>query len=206
MNRTNRRLILLSLTVCVWTAAITIASQKQQFLARAPATLTIETEPKSVRILIDGERLEQGAYINTPTEINMRPGRHKLTVQRDGYLPQDRTVDLVSGETENLDDIVLVRRQGLDLATAEVTSGEGAVTCEVDDGIGRGPTPLTVANLVVGQAHIITCYPKWPSREGAARCKFTAQSGDEDAATVKLKLWNKQGKLKISGCDRKASQ
>ncbi|MBM4252381.1 MAG: PEGA domain-containing protein [Deltaproteobacteria bacterium] len=143
--------------------------------------------------------------MNTPTEINVRTGRHRLTIQRDGYLPQDRTVDLVAGETENLDDIVLVRRQGLELATAEIISTEANVTCEVDDGIGRGQTPLTVNELVVGQTHVLTCYPKWPAREGGARCKFTAQVGGDDAPPLKLKLWNKQGKIKISGCDKKAA-
>jgi|LauGreDrversion4_2_1035121.scaffolds.fasta_scaffold27888_4 hypothetical protein len=203
MNRTNRRLILISLTICVWTAALAIGSQKQQLLARGPATLTIETEPKIVRILVDGEKLEQGSYISTPTEISIRTGRHRLTIQRDGYLPQDRTVDLVAGETENLDDIVLVHRQGLELGSAEIISDEGPITCEVDEGIGRGQTPLTVNDLVVGQTHVVTCFPKWPSREVGARCRFTAQNGGEDTPPVRLKLWNKQGKIKISGCDKK---
>jgi PEGA domain len=204
MNRTNRRLILMSLTVMVWIAVIAVGSQKQQLLARGPAMLTVETEPKSVHIFVDGERLDAGAYISTPKEFQIRPGRHRISIQRDGYLPQERTVDLVPGETENLDDIVLVRREGLETTSAEISSDEPGVTCDVDDGLILGQTPLTVSDLVVGQTHSLACFPKWPAREGAAKCKFTPlTAGEDESPTAKLKLWYKQGKLKISGCDKK---
>jgi hypothetical protein len=216
MKRRTRRLTIVSITACVWTAVIFVGSGKQQLLARASATLNIETEPMSVHITVDSDKAENGGYIDTPTQIMLHPGRHKLKISRDGFVTQQLTIDAEAGDAVNMDDIMLVRIAGAPLASVEITSEDTPINCEIDDGFARGVTPLTAPDLLAGQPHQLSCYPKWPSREGAAKCKFTptstgtgagtgAGTGTGDVAVAHLKLKNKNGKLKISGCDRRTS-
>ena len=204
MKRRARRLTIISITACVWAAVILIGSSKQQLMARASATLNIETEPMSVRITVDSDKAEGGAYIDTPTQITLHPGRHKLKIARDGFVTQQLTIDAEAGDALNMDDIMLVRSAGTPLASAEITSEDTPLNCEIDDGFARGVTPLTAPDLLAGQVHQLTCFPKWPGREGAVKCKFTpAMTGE--VAVAHLKLKNKNGKFKISGCDRRTS-
>ena len=173
-------------------------------MARTSATLNIETEPMRVRITIDSDKAEGGAYIDTPTQITLHPGRHKLKIARDGFVTQQLTIDAESGDALNLDDIMLVRMAGVALGSAEITSEDTPLNCEIDDGFVRGITPMTAPDLQAGQVHQVTCFPKWPGHEGAVKCKFTP-TVTGDIAVTHLKLKNKNGKLKISGCDRRIS-
>ena len=204
MKRRTRRLTIISITACVWTAVIFVGSSKQQLLARASATLNIETEPMSVRITVDSDKAESGAYIDTPTQIMLHPGRHKLKISRDGFVTQQLTIDAEAGDALNMDDIMLVRIAGTPLASAEITSDDVPLNCDIDDGFARGVTPMTAPDLLAGQPHQLTCFPKWPGREGAVKCKFTPTMIG-DIAVAHLKLKNKNGKFKISGCDRRTS-
>ena len=103
-----------------------------------------------------------------------------------------------------MDDIMLVRIAGTPLASAEITSDDVPLNCDIDDGFARGVTPMTAPDLLAGQPHQLTCFPKWPGREGAVKCKFTPTMIG-DIAVAHLKLKNKNGKFKISGCDRRTS-
>jgi hypothetical protein len=160
----------------------------------------------SVRITVDSEKAEGGAYIDTPTQIMLHPGRHKLKIARDGFVTQQLTIDAEAGDALNMDDIMLVRVAGTLLANVEITSEDAPLNCDIDDGFARGITPMTAPDLLAGQPHQLSCYPKWPSREGGVKCKFTPTStGTGDVAVAHLKLKNKNGKFKISGCDRRIS-
>jgi serine/threonine-protein kinase len=70
--------------------------------ARAPGRLFVNSRPWG-QLFIDGELIG-----NTPQpDLSLRPGTHVIRVERDGYVPFEREVRIVSGEVVRITDIVL---------------------------------------------------------------------------------------------------
>ena len=200
MKRSTRRALMWSVTALVWSVAAIVAAGKFALFARVPMTVDLESDPTVVRVTVDGDKVENGHYLETPTKLFLRPGHHKLKISRDGYLPAFTSISGGAGETIVVDDIVLSRLPDSQWTSVEVASEDLPQYCEIDDAFSQGETPLEVSDLVVGFQHTISCYPKWPAREGSVKCKFTPPT-DSAHTPLLLKVQNKGGKLKISGCD-----
>lgn len=62
-----------------------------------PARLRVTSSLASARILVDGEEVGLGTYVD-----ELAPGRHEIEVRADGYVSFRRTLDLEAGERRDL--------------------------------------------------------------------------------------------------------
>ena len=65
--------------------------------AQAPQTITVTGAPPSARVLVDGRQAgltnAQGKFVAR----NVPPGRHRVRVELDGYVPSEQMVDIADG-------------------------------------------------------------------------------------------------------------
>lgn len=88
---------------------------------QAHAYLALRTQPSRVKVSINNKKINQGRYIFTPPKddsrkrkppvIRLRPGTHKLTVERNGYEPYSTEIELEAGDNFLKDNIVLKELQ-----------------------------------------------------------------------------------------------
>jgi hypothetical protein len=71
--------------------------RKVDLLGRA-AFVEIRTQPAGARVLVEGELVG-----TTPLELPLEPGTHRLHIERAGYIDLWRRVEVVAGETSELD-------------------------------------------------------------------------------------------------------
>lgn len=64
----------------------------------APAMLRITVEPSDARVRIDDETVVDARVI-TVQPVELRQGRHLVTVEAAGFYPHDMALDLPAGET-----------------------------------------------------------------------------------------------------------
>ena len=70
-----------------------------------PGLLSVNAIPWG-SVYLDGQRIG-----NTPqSDRTVAPGRHRLRVEREGYRPYDRVIDVASGQRLRITDITLVER------------------------------------------------------------------------------------------------
>lgn len=88
---------------------------------QAHAFLSLRTQPSRVKVSVNNKRINQGRYIFTPPKddsrkrkppvIRLRPGTHKLTIERNGYETYTTEIELESGDSFLKDNIVLKELQ-----------------------------------------------------------------------------------------------
>jgi hypothetical protein len=71
--------------------------QKAERLSIEPARIGFETRPAGASISIDGELVG-----TSPAVLQLPPGRHSVTVAKDGFIPQERSIDAVRGTQESV--------------------------------------------------------------------------------------------------------
>ena len=116
------------------------------FLRPDPAWLLLHSKPSDVRIFVDGRLLRQGAAPSCPCNVGpLAPGRHRLKVEADGYLPMQRAITVEEGET-------LPVRFDLKTVPTRLTleSVPGGARVHVDGNF-VDETPLRVDDLTPGQ-------------------------------------------------------
>ncbi len=205
MDQATRRTILIIATAFVWLAAGAASVGKFKLAAKAPLVISLGTTPVNVKISIDGQPQEGGAYVETPLKVNMAPGKHKLKISREGFIAHLVSVEGDSGETFRMEDVVLQRNANFNFGSVEVTSeGVNALHVDVDEGADKGETPLTAPDLTTDQAHVLTVFPKWPEKEPRFRCKFAFPNPDDSAEpTVSVHFKFQAGRLKsVTGCEK----
>jgi len=70
-----------------------------------PGLLSVNAIPWG-SVYLDGQPVG-----NTPQiDLSVTPGAHRLRVEREGYRPYDRMVDVASGQRLRITDIALVER------------------------------------------------------------------------------------------------
>ena len=65
--------------------------------------------PPAARVIIDDQELGPLIYV-TEHGVAMPPGKHRITIEADGYLPYDREVDAGPGGGLVKLDVTLVKR------------------------------------------------------------------------------------------------
>jgi len=108
------------------------------------ARLVIRSDPPGTDCRVDG-----GEPTTTPAVVELAPGSHRVSCDRDGFVASDGTVELTGGATE-------VTRLTLNRSTYEVTIATvppGAVVAV--DGTAVGPSPAT-ATVTEGEFHEVT--------------------------------------------------
>jgi PEGA domain len=76
--------------------AAVILSTLARLEARAPL-MTLRSEPSAASLTIDGRAVGQ-----TPLEVQLEPGPHRIEVSREGYLPQRLEVEAIEGVHKEL--------------------------------------------------------------------------------------------------------
>jgi serine/threonine protein kinase len=108
-SSSSSKLWFLTLIACVAILGGSLGYVK--FRADAPGTITIRTQPPWVKISIDGTPLNRNQYVRASTvskpKVTLNPGKHVLTVTREGYIPYEYKFSLDRGEQHVKDDIVL---------------------------------------------------------------------------------------------------
>jgi hypothetical protein len=95
----------LALATAVALAACAPSKPPTTSLRLAPAT----ESPRDARVVIDDQELGPLWYV-TEHGVAMPPGKHRLTIEADGYLPYDREIDAGPGGGLIKLDVKLVKR------------------------------------------------------------------------------------------------
>src|SRR5690606_40584442 len=109
ITRKSRRTVLALVAGLVWLAVGATFFQTVQLAARAPMAVLLNATPKAVKVKVGSRYLFEGDYRQTPVEISLPPGPHKLRIIRDGFITHEITVHGSAGEKLPID-TVLERR------------------------------------------------------------------------------------------------
>jgi hypothetical protein len=209
MGRHPYREPLIWITICVWTGVGILGVTRFKFAARlAPITIQLESQPKTIRLSVDNERYGGGAYIDTPIKLQLKAGRHRMKIARDGFVSHIVSIEGQSGDFFRMDNVVLARSPSTPMANVQVVADDDQAHFDIDDGLVRGVTPSDATEKTADQVHQLTLYPQWPNKDQRQRCRFTpVVDPSADGAPFRLRVRLKNGKFKVTGCDpSKASQ
>lgn len=211
----TQKKFLIFVTVLVWVAAIATSAGKFKLAARGPITIELATRPTSVKVTINNEKQFDGMYIETPKQLKIAGGVNKIKISREGYISNLFTVDAVSGETVNLNEVVLQRNPELHFQPLEISQDDQSepVYVSVANGLITGETPVSTDDAIRGSTYIITAYPAWPNKEPNVRCRVKmpgSENGEEEAEAIKTSTYKVTIKrarkaphqVTFKGCDK----
>jgi PEGA domain-containing protein len=118
-------------------------------LARSGASLRLETSVPGVEVIVSGKALGR-----TPLSLTLAPGSYPVRLAGEGGGRRDFTVDLGAGTSVVRHvDMPPVAPAANALGSLHVQTEPGRLTVFVD-GVERGTSPLTVAELTPGAHHV----------------------------------------------------
>src|SRR5690606_26698937 len=103
VTRKTRRLLLGTTAALVWAGVGATFTQTLTLAAKAPLTIQLTTEPKAVKIRAGRQQLFDGRYHQPPVKISLPPGRHNLTISREGFVTHAIAVFGRAGEKITVD-------------------------------------------------------------------------------------------------------
>ena len=136
-------------------------------------TVEVATTPESVQVK-SGEVL----LGSTPGPVDVPAGEHTLFFAQSGYLPSQRQVQVVGGETTALEPVVLQREP----AVINLESSPVGASVTVD-GVYRGLTPVQV-EVAAGKEHTFVFFSQGYRH---AKRQVTLDAGEERQLHVALK-------------------
>src|SRR5262249_39263931 len=140
--------------------------------SQAEGTLVVNTNPPGARLFVDG--VERGA---TPLTVALKPGPHSLEVRGDGA-PRLMPVTITTGQQIT---------QYLELPKASSAVGQLHVRTEPAgarvsvDGLARGTSPVTIAELTPGEHAVVL-----ESDLGSVKQTVTIKAGITGSLVVPL--------------------
>lgn len=156
----------LSQTVDVELVSGETASLDPIALVRLAGGLVIESRPSGAIVRRDGDRLGR-----TPLELSdLPPGPYTFSLEMDGFVSQENTVEVRHGEVVQATGIELARQTGQLVVESQPAgirfrveeSGESSVLHE-------GTTPMTFEAIPVGSYRILFEREEWPNFTRPAR-------------------------------------
>jgi len=214
-NPSNQKKLLIIVTALVWIAAIATSAGKFKLAAKGPITIELATRPTSVKVTINGEKQFDGMYVETPRQMKIAGGVNRIKISREGYISSLFTVDAVSGETVNMNEVVLQKNQDLKFQSLEISHDDqtAPIYVSVANGLLAGETPISTDDAINGSTYIITAFPAWPAREPNVRCRVKMpprDTNDEESDFLKTSAYkvlikkSRRGtqQLNFKGCDR----
>ena len=190
-------------TIIVWMLAISLSLVRYRLAAQSPVTLVIATTPETIRLTINGEKYADGAYIETPINVPVSPGKTRVKIYRDGYVPHLVSVEGESGDVFRMEGVFLQKNPDMDFTRLAIQSSasEKGLFAEIDDGFARGELPLVVNDLSPTKPHSLTLYPNWPDKSGSQRCRIPSRqlAKVEEPLVIKVRQ-NKKRRINFQGC------
>lgn len=184
-----------------------IATMKSQFRASNAMTTILVTQPKIVKISINGKNLQNGKYLMTPISIPLKPGKNEIRVSREGYRSHIATVEKIIDEKLNIGEITLAKKPQIETLSLEVTGDKIAnpYYVEVNRGFFHGETPLIGTDLPLRGYHVLDIYPNGNAQGPRHRCSFSlAGPGTKSQISidkVRIKIsTTPDGKIVVAGC------
>lgn len=116
-------------------AAFTTAAVE---LPEGDAGLFVSSEPGEAQVFVDGISIGQTSQLDVAM---LAPGRYRLELRKEGFLPDDRMIELRAGDTSFVH-VVLTAISG---GSIQVASDPDATV--LLDGVASGTTPLTLSAL-----------------------------------------------------------
>ena len=98
----------------------------------APARVSVGSEPRSARVYIDGTRVGETPYVGDAV-----PGQHKLTIEREGFLRQEREVTFAEHRDVEFNFTLVPLPRDPALSIESVPPGATVIV----DGLPRGTAP-----------------------------------------------------------------
>jgi hypothetical protein len=202
MNRQVKHRILTLLNIGVWSSVVAVGAGKVTLFAKPAVSVSLMTTPSAVRISVDGKKIENGQYLESPITFPVSTGKHKLKIARDGFVTHIVSIEGESGESLNLNNVVLQPLQSATFTTVSVTSKDPSLPlhADINDGIGRGELPLKISDIQAQVTHILSVYPEWPKKTPRLRCRFNPPVSVDPDAPYMIEVQVRGGRLKAAGC------
>jgi serine/threonine protein kinase len=152
-----------------------------------PPTLTIRTSPSRVKVSIDNKPIKNNNYIvastKYPLRLNIKPGRHRLKVSREGYRSYQYVFSAANGDAINKQDIILKDRSRPARVMIRVKPKTESVKIDINRGyyvatVGPKGKSVVTPDLHHKRSYKMKVYPNTPSKTGAFYCKFKATALD----------------------------
>jgi len=154
----------------------------------AKAGVMVTTEPADALVALDGRTVGKGSPV---TLRDIEPERdYSITVSKEGYFPDSRTIRLADGEFKNLS--VKLRRKAPPYAEIELISNPPGAVVFMDDKQTALRTPATLEKIDVRRPHTVGLYLEgykfWNKRlelkEGQSKSFDVALTKDYGSALV----------------------
>ncbi len=194
-------------TVAIWGLTLVTALLKTTLFARRLGTVTLVSEPKIVRININGVPHQNGRYLETPVSLELEPGKTKLKIMREGYQNYVANLEMNAGAKVTLSEVRLVPKGAGQFVPIEVTGDRISKPyyVEIDKGLLKGETPLVADNLPRKGKHILEVFPQGPRSRVKIRCTFAlaepGHKGSKGANKIKIKISSlSDGTYHFTGC------
>jgi hypothetical protein len=176
---------------------------RYRLAAQSHVTLVISTTPQAIRLTLNGEKYADGAYIETPIKVPVSPGKTRVKIFRDGYVPHLVSVEGESGDIFRMEGIFLQKNPEMVFSRLAIQSlaSEGGLFAEIDDGFARGELPFVVNDLAPSKAHSLVVYPNWPDKSGSQRCEISSRqlAKVDEPHVIKVRR-NKKRRINFMGC------
>lgn len=202
-DRLGRRPWLTGATTLVWMLATFVSFVRYRLAAQSHVTLVISTTPQAIRLNLNGEKFANGAYVETPLKVPVSPGKTRVKIFRDGYVPHLVSVEGESGDIFRMDGIFLQKNPDMVFSRLSIQSlpPEGGMFAEIDDGFARGEIPFVVNDLSPSKPHSLIVYPNWPDKSGSQKCLISSrQLAKVDEPYVIKVRQNKKRRINFQGC------
>lgn len=124
----------------------TLAARRYFAAAPATGTVTVSTNPPGVEVLIDGQ--QKGV---SPTIVTVAAGRHQLELRGAG---EPRTLALDVAEGAQLSQYIEMGKGPAAVGSLQVRTEPSGARISVD-GVPRGASPVTVADLTPGEHAVV---------------------------------------------------
>lgn len=154
---------------------------------------------KSAKITLNGKWINKGKYVNLPAKLNLKPGSYKIGLKRDGYASQVITVNGDKGQSIK-PEILLKNKNVLNMASVKILSAKSNLFVNVNGGLYKGNTPLSLA-LKSKRNHFLEATYEKNGRIRKLKCNFNIPGGlpfDKKELIIKINFRNISRKC-ISG-------
>lgn len=171
------RLILTMLIALLAIGTASYATKRFLLGRNAPIQLMIRTTPSTVKISVNGKIQNNSRYLTTPFKQKLKPGKHLISVFRNGFKPETINVTAKSGRRQQKLDVVL--QKNAKMAPVKVIIGNRSVAkvwVDTDAGLDTGYAPRKIDDLTYGKVHQMVVYPNYPQLSKRYTCSFRPRS------------------------------
>jgi serine/threonine protein kinase len=119
--------------------------------------LTVDTQPNSAMISIDGVPKFDGGYVRTPAIVRIQPGKHTVSLTREGYRPIQVIVQAEAGENVKVKNMKFFKLPDAKFIPMRIEAGEGetgSMRFVLDGGRNWGMLPIDIPDVFVGREHV----------------------------------------------------